>query len=162
MSGDSRLTFISSIARSDSLKVRSSRTRAPFVSTRGRASRDRDVHDSASCRTARRARRGCGRSTPERTRPGCLPAIAVRLPEVLTGPSAVELHELGAVPVQDVGGHDALGAALRQHHDHRITRTNIRDVVRQVLELLEVKGTISTSVETARGIRVRCLSDRDD
>ena len=59
----------------------------------------------------------------------------------LTRPSAVEPHELGAVPVQDVGGHDALGAALRQHHDHESTRTNIRDVMRQVLELFEVKGT---------------------
>ena len=43
--------------------------------------------------------------------------------------------------VQDVGGHDALGPAFRQHHDHESTRTNIVDVMGQVLELFEVEGT---------------------
>ena len=55
-------------------------------------------------------------------------------------PPAVEPHELGAVLVQDVAGHDPLFPAFRQHHDHPSTRTNIVDVMREVLELLGLKG----------------------
>ena len=61
--------------------------------------------------------------------------------EFLARPAAVELHELGAMTVQDVGGHDALGPAFRQHHDHESAGANIVDVMRQVLELFEVEGT---------------------
>ena len=57
----------------------------------------------------------------------------------LQRPSPVEPDELGAVLVQDVGGDDAEGLAFRQHHDHESTRTNILDVMRQVLELFEFK-----------------------
>ena len=41
--------------------------------------------------------------------------------------------------VQDVAGHDALFPAFRQHHDHASTGANILDVMREVLELLEVE-----------------------
>ena len=72
-----------------------------------------------------------------------------------TRPSAVEPHELRAVLVQDVGGDDALGSAFRQHHDHESTGTNILDVMRQVLELFEIKGANQRPVklreESVRG-----------
>ena len=61
--------------------------------------------------------------------------------KLLARPSAVELDEIGPMTVQDVGGHDALGSAFRQHHDHESTCTHILDVMRQVLELFEVEGT---------------------
>ena len=42
--------------------------------------------------------------------------------------------------VQDVGGYSALRLAFGQHHEHASTGANILDMMREVLELVEVKG----------------------
>ena len=67
--------------------------------------------------------------------------------QLLAGPAAVEADELGAVVVQDVGGDDAQDAAFGQHHDHVAAGAHILDVVRQMLELLEVEGPDQRALE---------------
>ena len=61
--------------------------------------------------------------------------------DVRPRPAAVEADELCAVLVQDVAGHDALFPAFGQHHEHTSTRSNILDVMGEVLEILGLKVT---------------------
>jgi hypothetical protein len=72
-------------------------------------------------------------------------------------PAAVETDELGPVLVQDVACHDALFPALRHHHDDVSTRTNVLDVMGEVLELLEIEGAdhraMELGEESVRGAR---------
>ena len=145
MSGDRSLTFVSSIARIDLLTMRSSPAACAFrMDSRSCQQQTGDVHEFGVLIEEQGERVGVA-VVP---RPGEQDRDVFRRSlcgggKLLARPSAVEPHELGPVTVQDVGGHDALGPAFRQHHDHESTGPNILDVMRQVLELFELEARIN-------------------